>query len=145
MAEIAKTPETPENEKEEAKVYQISEQVDGNIEKIKKNVDFCNEKGIPEALETGGKYHKAFSKLLEETVDAESKELARSLDALLPYSKKTMSVSIRQIIKVVIEESREKLLALTKKQDIEGIKKEFESCKKAYADKYVEYQLGKLN
>ena len=34
----------------------ISEEIDEKIDLIKKNIEFCQTNGIPEALETGGKY-----------------------------------------------------------------------------------------
>ena len=54
--------------KNEEKKPRISEEIDGKIDLIRKNIEFCQTNGIPEALETGGKYFKSFSELISGNV-----------------------------------------------------------------------------
>ena len=65
------------------KKYLMPELAD-NLDKIKKNIDFCTEKGVEKELQKGGRYYKKFSELVENTADCALSELYMRLSYVLP-------------------------------------------------------------
>lgn len=121
---------------------QISEEVDRNFDLIKKNIDFCQEKGIPEALEKGGKYFKNFSKLVATTVAIEIEHLKETLNNLFPYRPNSEEGKrLAQIIQDVIENSRERFTEATRAADEATVKAEFINTTKTYAEHYIDFML----
>lgn len=125
-----------ETKKTEKREFFISEKVDSNIEKIKKNVDYCNDNGIPDALMEGGKYYKAFNHLIEDTVQLEQLEIEDMLYRSLPTCK-NISEKLRKIITDITANCKCNLYDLTRDQNYDGIKDIYNTCKTTYSDEYV--------
>lgn len=128
--------------KNEAKKTRISEEIDGKIDLIRKNVEFCQTNGIPEALETGGKYFKSFSELISGTVSIELEQLRSALRNMFPFLPNTKEGEhLAQIIQATIENSHDRFAEITRNADEDALKAEFTKAAREYADKYVEYVL----
>lgn len=127
----------------EAKKPRISEEIDGKIDLIKKNIEFCQANGIPEALETGGKYFKSFSELISGTVSLELEQLGTALGKMFPFLPDTeKSERLAQIIRTTIDNSHDRFAEITRAADEDGLKAEFTKTVREYADKYVEIMLS---
>lgn len=128
--------------KNEAKKTRISEEIDGKIDLIRKNIEFCQTNGIPEALETGGKYFKSFSELISEAVSMELAHLGAVLRKMFPFLPNTKEGErLAQIIQATIENSHDRFAEITRNADEDALKTEFTKAAREYADKYVEYVL----
>lgn len=129
--------------KKKEEEFRISKEVDAKLDVIKKNIDFCNENGTPEALKEGGKYYNSFRKLIDGTVLIELTELKEKLLKLLPIPKKS-STQFTDLIQKMLDENRAMFFELTESLNEEAIRKEMESVSKKYADNYVELQLQRF-
>lgn len=128
--------------KNEVKKPRISEEIDGKIDLIRKNIEFCQTNGIPEALETGGKYFRSFSGLISETVKLELEQLSEMLRKMFPFLPNTKEgEKLAQIIQTTVDNSHDRFVEITRVADENALKKEFTKATKEYADKYVEYML----
>lgn len=123
----------------EVKKPRISEEIDGKFDLIKKNIDFCQTNGIPEALETGGKYFKSFSELISGAVSMELTHLGAVLRKMFPFLPNTKEGErLAQIIQATIENSHDRFAEITRNADEDTLKTEFTKVAREYADKYVE-------
>jgi len=128
--------------KNEAKKPRISEEIDGKIDLIRKNIEFCQTNGIPEALETGGKYFKSFSELISGTVSIELEQLGAALRKMFPFLPNTKEGEhLAQIIQTTIDNSHDRFVEITRTGDEETLKAEFTKTVREYADKYVDLML----
>ncbi|NDO50690.1 hypothetical protein FMM75_15245 [Lachnospiraceae bacterium MD335] len=127
----------------EVKKIRISAEIDEKIDLIKKNIEFCQTNGIPEALETGGKYFKSFSALISNTVTLELEQLGASLGKMFPCLPGTEeSEQLEQIIQATVDNSHDRLAEITRTADEDALKTEFTKVTKEYAEKYVEFKLN---
>ncbi|MDE6055099.1 MAG: hypothetical protein K2G55_15385 [Lachnospiraceae bacterium] len=127
----------------EVKKPRISEEIDGKIDLIKKNIEFCQTNGIPEALETGGKYFKSFSELISGTVAIELEQLGSVLKKMFPFLPNTREgEKLAQIIQITIDNSHDRFAEITRIADEDSLKAEFTKAVREYADKYVEFMLN---
>lgn len=125
--------------KNEAKKTRISEEIDGKIDLIRKNIEFCQTNGIPEALESGGKYFKSFSELISSTVLIELEQLGATLRNMFPFLPNTKEGEhLAQIIQATIENSHDRFAEITRNADEDALKTEFTKVAREYADKYME-------
>lgn len=123
----------------EVKKPRISAKIDGKFDLIKKNIDFCQTNGIPEALETGGKYFKSFSELISGAVSMELAHLGAVLRKMFPFLPNTKEGErLAQIIQATIENSHDRFAEITRNADEDALKTEFTKVAREYADKYVE-------
>lgn len=123
----------------EVKKPRISEEIDGKFDLIKKNIDFCQTNGIPEALETGGKYFKSFSELISGAVSLELSQLGAALRNMFPFLPNTKEGErLAQMIQTTIDNSHDRFAEITRKADEDALKMEFTKAVREYADKYVE-------
>ena len=126
----------------EVKKPRISEEIDEKIDLIKKNIEFCQANGIPEALETGGKYFKRFSELISSTVSIELEQLGTALRKMFPFLPNTKEgEKLAQIIQITIDNSHDRFAEITRIADEDGLKSEFTKAAREYADKYVDLML----
>lgn len=126
----------------ETRKPRISEEIDGKIDLIKKNIEFCQTNGIPEALETGGKYFKSFSELISGTVLLELEQLGTTLRKMFPFLPNTgEGERLAQIIQTTVDNSHDRFAAITRTADEDALKSEFTRVTKEYAEKYVELML----
>lgn len=129
--------------KNEEKKPHISEEIDGKIDLIRKNIEFCQTNGIPEALETGGKYFKSFSELISGTVSMELEHLGAALRKMFPFLPNTKEGEhLAQVIQTTIDNSHDRFAEITRTADEDALKTEFTKAAREYADKYVEYMLA---
>lgn len=127
----------------EVKKIRISAEIDEKIDLIKKNIEFCQEKGIPEALEKGGKYFKSFSELISNTVSLELEQLEATLGKMFPCLPNTkVSEQLAQIIQTTVDNSYDHFAEITRVADEDALKTEFTKATKEYAEKYVEFILA---
>ena len=127
----------------EVKKPRISEEIDGKIDLIKKNIEFCQTNGILEALETGGKYFKSFSELISSTVSIELEQLGAVLRKMFPFLPNTREgEKLEQIIRITIDNSHDRFAEITRIADEDSLKAEFAKAAKEYADKYVDFMLN---
>lgn len=132
-------------DKNEAGKIRISEEIDTKIDLIRKNIEFCQTNGIPEALEKGGKYFKSFSDLISGTVSMELEHLKASLGKMFPFLSDTREGErLAQIIQNVTDNSRERLTELTRTADEDSLKTELVNTTREYADRYVDFMLEKM-
>ncbi len=125
--------------KNEVKKPRISEEIDRKFDLIKKNIDFCQTNGIPEALETGGKYFKSFSELISGAVSMELEQLGTALRKMFPFLPNTKEGErLARIIQATIDNSHDRFAEITRNADEDALKTEFTKAAKEYADKYVE-------
>lgn len=125
--------------KNEVKKPRISEEIDRKFDLIKKNIDFCQTNGIPEALETGGKYFKNFSELISGAVSMELEQLGTALRKMFPFLPNTKEGErLAQIIQATVDNSHDRFAEITRNADEDALKTEFTKAAKEYADKYVE-------
>ncbi len=123
----------------EVKKPRISEEIDRKFDLIKKNIDFCQTNGIPEALETGGKYFKSFSELISGAVSMELEQLGTALRKMFPFLPNTKEGErLTQIIQATIDNSHDRFAEITRSADEDALKTEFTKAAREYADKYVE-------
>lgn len=95
--------------KNEEKKPRISEEIDGKIDLIRKNIEFCQTNGMPEALETGGKYFKSFSELISDTVSMELEHLGATLRKMFPFLPNTKEGEhLAQIIQTTIDNNHDR-------------------------------------
>ena len=126
----------------EVKKPRISEEIDEKIDLIKKNIEFCQANGIPEALETGGKYFKRFSELISGTVAIELEQLGAALRKMFPFLPNTREgEKLAQIIQITIDNSHDRFAEITRIADEDGLKSEFTKAAREYAEKYVDLML----
>ncbi len=126
----------------ETKKPRISEEIDGKIDLIKKNIEFCETNGIPEALEKDGKYFKSFSELVSGTVLLELEQLGAALRKMFPFLPNTgESERLAQIIQMTVDNSHDRFAEITRTADEDALKSEFTRATKEYAEKYVELML----
>lgn len=127
----------------EVKKIRISAEIDEKIDLIKKNIEFCQEKGIPEALEKGGKYFKSFSELISSTVSLELEQLEAALGKMFPCLPNTkVSEQLAQIIQTTVDNSYDRFAEITRTADEDALKTEFTKVTKEYSEKYVEFILA---
>ena len=141
----AKADKTADKKQDNKKKILFSEEIDGKIESIRKNKDFCKEKGLENELEEGGKYYKSFSSLLVETMNLILKQVSDSMKSFFspsrnPDVQKNMDVLRIQILK----DSRTRLYGLLKDLDTDGISKLSIDLKKQFADGFVNEQVKAL-
>lgn len=129
-------------EKTEKKVI-LNDSITFNLERIKKNIDFCNDAGTPEALLKGGKYFASFSKLVTDTIAMELEELKKRLIQYFPYLPNTKEGKrLAKVIDETIENSSKYFEQPTRNADNKALINAFDKVSQDYSNKYVDIVLS---
>lgn len=73
--------------------------MEDKIALIKKNIDFCEENNMKEALLEGGKYFKSFSRLINESLEQEISLLKDVINKMFPCSAENIILSVIESFK----------------------------------------------
>lgn len=125
--------------------FRISKEIDDRLDVIKKNIEFCNENGTPEALNEGGKYYRSFTNLIEQTVGIIFTEIKKRVTGILPVARKDKGEEMARILQKILDDSKVHFADLTKRLDEEGIKKGITECEKRYSDQYANYHISRIS
>lgn len=142
----AVTNETTTKQTEPKKEVILNENITYNMERIQKNIDFCNNAGNPDALKAGGKYFKSFSKLVTDTVAMELEELKKRLTQYFPYLPNTKEGKrLTKVIDETIENSNKYFEELTRNANNKELIIEFDNVTQEYSNKYVDIILSRYD
>ena len=130
--------ETKKAKAEEKKKVRITPEVDVQLEKIEKNINFGKENNCEADFQEGGKYYGAFMKLVRETAILAGTQLREAMEKTLPSPERRpeFKATVKKLQANALNNGFEALKDAFSKADVDQIKKVYKEIFASYCDAY---------